>query len=89
MQRIVASTEPDDWVVASGVGRTVAEFARAAFASVGLDFAAHVVESASLVKKPGTVLVGDATKLASRTGWAPRVSFEAMVDRLVRGTFDA
>jgi len=88
MQRIVAQPEPDDWVVATGEPHTVADFARAAFAAVGLDWTAHVAERPGLVRKPSVPLVGDATKLRTQTGWQPTVGFEAMVARLVRGTFD-
>jgi GDPmannose 4,6-dehydratase len=88
MQRIVASPEPDDWVVASGEPHTVADFARIAFDEVGLDWTAHVVSRPDLVKKPSVPLIGDATKLRTRTGWQPTVSFESMVRRLVRGTFE-
>jgi GDPmannose 4,6-dehydratase len=86
MQRIVAG-EPDDFVVATGEAHTVADFARVAFEAVGLDFRAHVVARADLVRKPTVPLVGDATKLRTRTGWRPSVSFETMVGRLVRGAF--
>lgn len=82
MQRIVACEDPGDYVVATGKAHSVADFAQAAFAAVGLDAGEYVTEAAGIVQKPGAVLVGDASKLR-RTGWAPTVSFEEMVGRLV------
>jgi GDPmannose 4,6-dehydratase len=84
MQRIVRRDVPDDYVVATGVPHTVADFADAAFSSVGLAYRDHVVEKASIVKfDAGVPLIGDATKLRETTGWRPTISFEEMVARLV------
>jgi GDPmannose 4,6-dehydratase len=85
MQRIVALETPDDFVVASGQPHRVEDLARAAFAAVGLDWREHVFERPGIVKKPGAVLVGDASKLKSATGWAPSITFGEMVERLARG----
>ncbi len=87
MRAIAARTAagtPDDYVVATGVAHTVGDFAREAFAAVGLDFHDHVEEDPSILhKRPGR-LVGDASKLRRETGWAPSVSFAEMVKMLVR-----
>ena len=75
---------PDDYVLASGVGRTVAEFAQAAFAAVGLDAERYVRVDPELVRAPErTPNVGDPTKARERLGWRPRVSFEELVQRMV------
>jgi GDPmannose 4,6-dehydratase len=75
----------DDYVLASGVGRTVAELARAAFAVVDLDAERYVRVDESLVRSPErTASVGDAGKARSQLGWEPQVSFEALIERMVR-----
>jgi GDPmannose 4,6-dehydratase len=75
----------DDYVLASGVGHTVAELARAAFACVGLDFERYVRVDPELVRAPErTVSVGDPSKARERLGWEPRVSFEQLVERMVQ-----
>jgi GDPmannose 4,6-dehydratase len=75
----------DDYVLASGVGRTVAEFARTAFACVELDAERYVRVDPSLVRPPeSTPSVGDPGKARERLGWRPQVSFEALVERMVR-----
>jgi GDPmannose 4,6-dehydratase len=76
--------DPGDYVLASGVGRTVAEFAAAAFACVDLDAERFVRVDASLVRPPErTPNVGDPSKAKQSLGWQPQVSFEALVQRMV------
>jgi GDPmannose 4,6-dehydratase len=75
----------DDYVLASGVGHTVAEFAAAAFACVGLDAERYVHVDPSLVRPPEpTPSVGDPTKARERLGWRARLSFEELVERMVQ-----
>ena len=75
---------PDDYVLASGVGHTVAELARVAFACVGLEAERYLrVDPAFVRPSEGTPSVGDPSKARSRLGWEPRVSFEALVERMV------
>ncbi len=80
----------DDYILASGVPRTVAEFAAAAFACVGLDAERHVRVDPSLVRAAErTVSAGDPTKARERLGWQPQVGFEALVERMVRADLDS
>lgn len=74
---------PRDFVVATGLLHTVADFAGAAFGAVGLDYREFVHEdpSRSFTKQPRRV--GDASRLQSMTGWRPTVTFEEMVQRMV------
>ncbi len=75
----------DDYVLASGVPHTVAELARTAFACVDLDAERYLRVDASLVRPPErTPSVGDPRKARERLGWEPRVSFEQLVERMVR-----
>jgi GDPmannose 4,6-dehydratase len=76
--------EPEDYVLASGVGRTVAQLAEAAFACVGLQAERYVQVDPKLVRAPErTASVGDPSKARARLGWEPRVSFERLVARMV------
>jgi GDPmannose 4,6-dehydratase len=82
--------QPDDYVLASGVGHTVAEFAEAAFACVELSVERYVRVDASLVRPPeATPNVGDPRKARERLGWEPAVSFEQLVERMVRADLRA
>lgn len=84
MRAILDAPEPGEFVVASGRAHTVADFARHAFAAVGLDWRDHVRQSGDVVAKPHVTLIGDPTRLRSVTGWRPTLDFEGMVTALVR-----
>jgi len=76
---------PDDYVLASGVPRTVAEFAEAAFACVDLEAEQYLRVDPALVRPPeGTRSVGDPSRARERLGWEPEVSFGELVQRMVR-----
>jgi GDPmannose 4,6-dehydratase len=76
--------QPEDYVLASGVGRTVAQLAEAAFACVGLEAERYIRVDPKLVRPPErTVSVGDPSKARERLGWVPRLSFEQLVQRMV------
>jgi GDPmannose 4,6-dehydratase len=81
---------PEDFILASGVGRTVAELARVAFACVDLNCERHLRVDPSLVRAPeGTPSVGDPAKARALLGWEPQVSFEELVERMVQGDMRA
>jgi GDPmannose 4,6-dehydratase len=74
-----------DFVLASGIGRTVAELVRLAFACVDLDPERHLRVDETLVREPeATPSVGDPSKAARELGWEAEVSFEALIERMVR-----
>jgi GDPmannose 4,6-dehydratase len=88
MVRIVSEDAPDDYVIATGEPHTVQDFVEAAFGAVGADWRAHVVVDRGRVGAPAatrttSALVGDASKLRTRTGWKTSVTFEEMVKILV------
>ena len=81
---------PDDYVLASGVPHTVAELARVAFACVDLDAERYLRVDSSLVRAPeSTPSVGDPSKARERLGWRPQLSFEQLVERMVRADLQA
>jgi GDPmannose 4,6-dehydratase len=76
---------PDDYVLASGMPHTVAEFAAAAFACVDLEAERYLRVDPALVRSPeSTPSVGDPSKARERLGWEPEVSFAELVQRMVR-----
>jgi GDPmannose 4,6-dehydratase len=80
----------DDYVLASGVPRSVTELARTAFAVVDLDFERYLRVDSSLVRPPEhTVSVGDASKARAHLGWKPQLGFEALIERMVRADLRA
>jgi GDPmannose 4,6-dehydratase len=82
--------QPDDYVFASGVGHTVAELARAAFACVGLDSEGYIRVDPELERAPEpTQSVGDPSKARACLGWQATLSFEQLVQRMVDAELSA
>jgi GDPmannose 4,6-dehydratase len=74
-----------DYVLASGVAHTVAELARTAFACVDLDAERYLRVDPALLRAPElTMSVGDPAKARELLGWEPLLSFEELVERMVR-----
>lgn len=76
---------PDDFVIATGVSRSVGDFVAAAFKHVGIDdWQAHVEIDADLFRPTDAPdRRGDASKAARELGWRPEISFEEMVAQMV------
>jgi GDPmannose 4,6-dehydratase len=83
--RTVRHETADDFVIATGVTHSVAEFAAAAFAHVGIeDWRAHVEVDPFFVRPAdASEIVGDASKAERVLGWVPTVGFEEVVGRMV------
>lgn len=82
--------QPDDYVLASGAGHTVAELARVAFECVDLDAERYLRVDRELVRPPERVpSIGDPSKARERLGWKPQVSFEQLVQRMVHADLRA
>jgi GDPmannose 4,6-dehydratase len=76
--------EPDDYVLAGGVGRTVQELVDVAFAHAGIDPAGRVRIDPQFTRGVEAVpLVGDPSKARRVLGWEPRVSFEELIGSMV------
>jgi GDPmannose 4,6-dehydratase len=73
-----------DYVVCSGVSRTVHDLVETAFAAVGISTDGRVVVDPEFVRPPDPVpLVGDPTKAREQLGWTPRTSFDDMIAAMV------
>ena len=70
MWRMLQADRPDDYVVATGVGHTVRDFARFAFAHADLEWERHVRYDPRY-ERPSEVdaLLGDAAKARAALGW--------------------
>jgi GDPmannose 4,6-dehydratase len=81
---MLGAEQPGDYVLASGIGHTVDDLLRIAFAHVGLDPAAHVRIDRELVRAPEPVTpIGDPGRARTQLGWEPTVTFEQLIRRMV------
>jgi GDPmannose 4,6-dehydratase len=85
MWRMLQQDTPEDYVVATGRTHSVRDFVAAAFAAAGIYDWERYVEIDSALFRPAEVdqLIGDASKAREKLGWAPRVSFERLVEMMV------
>jgi len=76
---------PSDYVFASGVGRSVEDFCKTAFESVGLDFRKYIVQEQSLFRDDVPLpRVGNIEKARRDLGWEPKRKFEEWVGEMVK-----
>ena len=76
---------PSDYVFASGIGRSVEDFCKTAFESVGLDFRKYIVQDQSLFRDDAPLpRVGNIEKARRYLGWEPKRSFEDWVGEMVK-----
>ena len=85
MVRAARADEPDDYVIATGVGHTVRDFVAAAFRHAGITDWEGLVTSDPALTRPAdaTDLTGDATRARDQLGWAPTVDFDGLVAAMV------
>ncbi|MCU0702504.1 MAG: GDP-mannose 4,6-dehydratase [Fimbriiglobus sp.] len=85
MWLMLQQDQPDDYVVATGETHTVQRLVEVAFGAVDLDWKKHVVIDPQFVR-PAEVdlLIGDPAKAKAKLGWEPKISFEQMVERMVK-----
>jgi GDPmannose 4,6-dehydratase len=75
---------PDDYVIATGVQRSIRQLAEIAFGLVGLDWQQYVVVDRAYFR-PAEVpdLCGDPSKARAQLGWRPRITFEEMIREML------
>jgi len=85
MWLMLQQDKPDDYIIATGEGHSVGEFAELAFSIVGLDYKEHVKRDERLLRPldVGT-LRGDYSKAKRILGWEPRTRFAELVEIMVK-----
>ena len=89
MWLMLQQEEPNDFVIATGVDRSIKEFCEAAFDCAGLQWEDHVYVDDQLFRPTEVdILRGDASKARQELGWEPETSFEQMVQMMVENDLD-
>ena len=75
---------PDDYVIATGVQRSIRQLAELAFGLGGLDWEKYV-EVDRAYFRPAEVpdLCGDPAKARSKLGWRPKIAFPDMIREML------
>jgi GDPmannose 4,6-dehydratase len=84
MWLMLQQKQPDDYVVATGVGATVRDFAKAAFEHVGLNYKDYVEVDKRYVRPTEVdALVGDPSKAEKILGWKAKTHWKALAMLMV------
>ena len=90
MWRILQADQPEDFVLATGVGYTIRDFLETAFGHVGLDWQEYVrFDERYLRPTEVDALIGDPSKAADKLGWVPTIDGKALATLMVDADIDA
>mgnify|MGYP003111171834 CR=1 FL=1 len=84
MHMIVNHTEPDDFVCATGVTKSVRDMCEYVFGELSMDYKDYVVQDERYMRAEELkYLRGDSTKLRTTLGWEPEYTFESLMDEMI------
>jgi GDPmannose 4,6-dehydratase len=84
MWLMLQQSQPDVYVIGTGITHSVREFCDYTFRCLDLDYRDFVIQDPALMRPPETTqLVANPAKAGRMLGWQPQVSFEDMICRMV------
>ena len=84
MHMIINHSEPDDFVCATGITRSVRDMCDYVFKKLDLDYKSYVVQDERFMRAEELpYLRGDATKLRKTFNWKPKYTFEMLMDEMI------
>ncbi|MBN1698823.1 MAG: GDP-mannose 4,6-dehydratase [Spirochaetales bacterium] len=89
MWMMLQHEKPDDYVICTGETHSVEEFCQRAFDCAGLDYKKYVKIN-QLFYRPAEVdiLLGDYSKAKRILKWEPTISFQALIEEMVKGDLE-
>jgi GDPmannose 4,6-dehydratase len=90
MWRMLQAEEPNDYVLATGIGITVREFIQIAFAHAGLNWEDHVrFDERYLRPTEVDALIGDPSRARDVLGWVPTIDGRQLARLMVDADIEA
>jgi GDPmannose 4,6-dehydratase len=90
MHSIISDNRFFDYIVATGVSHSVEEFCTAAFSLIGCDYKEYVeIDQAYIRPSEVPHLQGNSCKIKNYLKWAPEISFEALVEEMVKSDIES
>jgi GDPmannose 4,6-dehydratase len=84
MWLMLQQDKPGDYVVATGIGATVKDFAQAAFEHVGLNYKDHIELDKRYVRPTEVdALIGDPSKAEKVLGWKAKTDWKVLAKLMV------
>ena len=90
MWLMLQQDKPSDYVVATGVGATVRDFAEAAFAHAGMNWQDHVETDQKYIRPTEVdALIGDPSKAETALGWKAKTHWKELAQIMVDADIEA
>jgi len=85
MHLIIQSKLPRDWIVATGISKSVRDFCKLTFELLNLNYKDYVVQN-KLYLRPEELayLKGDSSEIRKELKWKPNYTFETIIDEMVK-----
>jgi GDPmannose 4,6-dehydratase len=85
MWQMLQQESPKDYVIATGETRSVRELVEKVFSSLALKWEDHVVVDEKYMRPEELdFLKGDSSKARKELGWEPKISFDDMIDEMIK-----
>ena len=89
MWLMLQQDKPDDYIIATGENHSVREFAEKVFQKLELDYEKYIaIDQRYFRPTEVDVLLGDSTKAQNELGWAPKVTFEQLIDMMIEADLE-
>jgi GDPmannose 4,6-dehydratase len=89
MWLMLQQDKPSDYVVATGVGATVKDFAEASFARVGLNWQDHIEVDQKYIRPTEVdALIGDPSKATKELKWQAKTHWKELAELMVDADMD-
>jgi GDPmannose 4,6-dehydratase len=90
MWMMLQKDQPTDYVIATGSGATVRDFAEAAFARAGLNWQDHIEVDQKYIRPTEVdALIGDASKAERELGWKAKIHWRELAELMVDADVEA
>jgi GDPmannose 4,6-dehydratase len=81
---ITTASDPGDYVVATGITRSVRDMCEYVFTRLGMNYQDYVEQNVEYLRPEELpYLRGDASRIKTDLGWVPKISFEEMMDEMI------
>jgi GDPmannose 4,6-dehydratase len=89
MVKIMAHSQPDDFVVATGITRSVRDLVELVFSILDLNYLDFVSQDVKYMRPEELpYLKGDSSKIRAILNWEPKTTFEDMISEMVQFWFE-
>jgi GDPmannose 4,6-dehydratase len=89
MNMIVNHTEPDDFVVATGITNSVSDMCNYVFSKLNMNYTDFIMQDPKFMRAEDLkYLKGDCSKIKKVLGWKPEYTFETLMDEMIHHWFD-